>query len=301
MRKLLNRVACAALTFSLGLGVHSIRGIKKISTSPPLNNQPTQSGKPVMIEERLSFGDLLTDDEALEYNGYRIETKFKNVTLDKMTDKDPGYIVLSEGGNQILKIDAMLYQLSAQNIGFGLFSFIGNSNQQIAISEDHGRGGRQWIMDVSNKPRLIFDGEAWGVGRESDDSEIRDVDGDGIFELSLPITDFYSFMDKMAVGNVPLPMITFKYDPQKRQYFPANYVLDLDEPKPPEIPLDGNDLYFRSRVLDHMLTLIYQGKRQQAWQYFNSTYNLDDKKEIERRVKTILQNQPVYKYIYRNQ
>lgn len=300
MRKLLIRVACAALTFSLGLAIHNIRYLTKPLASPSVNNQPPQSRKPVVIEERFSFGDLLTDREALQYNGYRIETKFKK-TSDEMTDRDQGYIVLSKRGNQILKIAAMLYQPSAQNIGFGLFSFLANRDQQVAISEDHGRGGRQWIMDVSDKPRLIFDGEQWRVGRESDDCEVRDVDGDGIFELSLPITDFYSFMDKMAVGNVPLPMITFKYDSEKRQYFPANHLLDLDEPKPPEIPMEGKELYFRSRVLDHMLPLIYQGQRQQAWQYFNSKYNLDDKKEIESRVKAILRNQPVYKYIYKNQ
>ena len=32
--------------------------------------------------------------------------------------------------------------------------------------------------------------------------------------------------------------------------------------------------------------------------YFYAAYHLDDKKEIERRVKDILRDQPVYKYIY---
>jgi hypothetical protein len=43
-------------------------------------------------------------------------------------------------------------------------------------------------------------------------------------------------------------------------------------------------------------------KRVKAWppSIFNHDYQLADKPEVERRVKTILQKQPTYKFIYKN-
>jgi hypothetical protein len=292
------------VTFSIGIGIYTILrsrllpkpAVAEVSNLP--SHEPPASSS--TDDEWTSFEDLLTDDERMEYNGYLIETRYKSVKFYEQQMADQGYVVLSQDDKVIRSFDGNAYHPLGNITKSGLFSFLGLNEKQLAISQDVNRGGVQWIVDLSPTPRVIFDGVAWGIGREAADCEVKDLDGDGIFEITLPITDFYSFMDKMAVGNVPLPMITFKYDPNKAEYFPAMYVFDLDQPKPPDI-LRGNDLYFRSRVLDHMLDLIYKGKRRQAWQYFHTTYNLSDKKEIEQRVQNILSRQPIYKYIYKNQ
>ena len=54
-------------------------------------------------------------------------------------------------------------------------------------------------------------------------------------------------------------------------------------------------------ALETLLALIYVGKQSEAWELYNRSYSLDDKEEIRRRVKTILNRQPVYKFIYNPQ
>lgn len=303
MRKLLIQILCATVTFSIGIGIYTILRFRLLPkpavaevSSPPSHESPTS---PSADHDPTTFDDLLTDDERTEYDGFLIETRYKSVKFYDQQTQDQGYVVLSEDKRLIRSFDGKAYHPLGNITRFGLFSFLGSNQKQLAISQDVNRGGVQWIVDLSPTPRVIFDGVAWGIGREAADCEVKDIDGDGIFEIILPITDFYSFMDKMAVANVPLPTITFKYDMNEGEYFPAVYASFLEQPNAPDI-LKGNDLYFRSRVLDHMLELIYKGKRRQAWQYFNTTYDLSDKKVIERRVKNILNQQPIYKYIYKN-
>jgi hypothetical protein len=302
VRKLLIRLACVAITFGLGLTLHQFKSAQNIKLSPVNVNTPqTQLKSPEHqpIDDRFTLADLLTSEQNVAlFNGYLIEKRYRNGDDSFFGIQE--YVAISKNGMKPLIFDAKIDHPQGNTADFEWVSLLGSSAHQLAISQEVGRGGAQWIVDLSAEPRVIFDGEAWRVGREADDCEIEDLDGDGVFEIIVPITDFYSFMDKMAVSNVPLPRITFKYDPHKRRYFPASHTLGLDQPKPRDIPRDGNDFYFRSRVLDQMLELIYKGKRQQAWQYFNTTYNLNDKKEFERRVKDILRDQPIYKYIYKN-
>lgn len=301
MRKLLIRILSVAVTFSIGVGIYNLR--PSLVPEPPVVESPSPPAPELLSQSPAdnwtSFSDLLTEGNRLEYNGYLIETNYKRV--GDMQYRDQGYVMLSKHRRLIRSFDGMAYHPVGSTAGFGLFSFLGTNEKQVAISQDIPRGGAQWIVDLSHTPRIIFDGIAWDVGRESDDCEVKDIDGNGTFEISLPITDFYAMMDKMAVAAIPLPMITFEYDLSKKKYVPINHLLNQ-----PSIPLEpdqsdkSDEHLMRATILAHVLELIYQGKRDQAWQDFNATYNLDDKKEFERRVKAILSKQPVYKYIYKN-
>ena len=128
-----------------------------------------------------------------------------------------------------------------------------------------------------------------------------DLDGDGVKEISAPITDFYSFHDKVSMSQVPLPTIIFKYDPANGEYLPANVhflTYSLDEANERD-ELDSTDPTFvRATVLHRLLVYVYAGREKEAWEFYDRTYKLDDKEEIRRRVKSILRNQPVYKFIY---
>ena len=304
MRKLLIRILCATVTFPIGVGVYEILhpspGPKPsvLEVSNPLSPEPQASPS---TDDWTSFDDLLTDDESMEYNGYLIEKRYKNVKFYDQRTQDQGYVVLSQDDKVIRSFDGKAYHPLGNITTFGLFSFLGTNEKQLAISQDVNRGGVQWIVDLSPTPRVIFDGVAWGIGREAADCEVKDLDGDGTLEISLPLTDFYSFMDKMSVAQCPLPMITFKYDRARKKFLPINHFQNKSETSG-ELDADkkSDQFYVRSTILDHMLELIYRGKRRQAWEYFHTTYNLSDKKEIEQRVKNILNQQPVYKYIYKN-
>ena len=148
---------------------------------------------------------------------------------------------------------------------------------------------------------MIFDGPRWAVGREGDDIGVVDLDGDGVYEITVPIADFYELQDKMSMSQIPLPVIIFKYDPFRGRYLPANsrfkgYAL---EGTTTSADIGTEDqLQHRSIVLHTTLALIYAGKRKDGWRYFNQSYKLEDKEEIRRRVRAILIKQPVYKFIY---
>lgn len=105
----------------------------------------------------------------------------------------------------------------------------------------------------------------------------------------------------MAIAQIPLPSIIFRYDKVKGEYFPANETFAsgsaTSAPQSDELNT-ANELYYRSRVVANVLSLVYSGKREDGWRYFQSIYNLADKKETEGRIKNILQSQPVYRYIY---
>ena len=309
MKKLLTRIGCAILTFSIGVGVNGLTFSDKDYPQAVVAEVQTptvaESRSPIPVDDWTSFSDLLTDEETVHYNGYVIERRYKDLQLADWLYRDQGFVVVSKNGKHVVSFDELAYHPLGNITEFGLFSFLGSDIKQLAISQSVPRGGMQWIVDLSSRPRVIFDGDLWRVGRDDADCLVEDLDGDSVFEISLPITDFYALMDKMAMSDIPLPTITFKYNSAQRKYLPANHFL---RPLPELFPSDADIIAAQeetsglrggSIVINNLLTLIYAGKREQAWRYFNATYNLADKKEIERRVKAILRDQPVYKFIYK--
>lgn len=166
------------------------------------------------------------------------------------------------------------------------------------------RGGRQWIVSLAPRFRVIFDGKELGVGREPEDLSAIDLDHDGVFEVVAPVTDFYAFHDKMSMSDIPLPYIVFKYNPAEETYLPANsiyrvYGIENLEEVPTVDPSLRNEFHHRGAVLNNVLIHIYAGDETHAWNYFDQHYQLDDKEEIRRRVKEIQRTQRVYNLIYK--
>jgi hypothetical protein len=255
------------------------------------------------------IGDVLFDDDRLSYNGYAVERRHKKIRYDyppKMRSRSSwfgvSYAVIGRKARVLAKFDDNIYfGMGGNNIRFGLFSFLGGPTRQLVISQDIFRAGTQWVISLSPRPHIIFDGPKWAAGREGDDMRIIDLDNDGVYEITVPITDFYDLQDKMSMSQIPLPEIIFKYDPRKRSYRPANslfqgYLLQGLKDSTDVDMLDETN--HRSIVIGTTLTLVYSGRRTEGWKYFDRTYKLKDKEEIRRRVKSILVRQPVYNFIY---
>ncbi|HVS81602.1 MAG TPA: hypothetical protein VHE60_07690 [Pyrinomonadaceae bacterium] len=214
---------------------------------------------------------------------------------------DVTYAVLKRKGIVLAKFDDNIYFGMGNDTRFGLFSFLDGPTKQLVISQDIFRGGTQWIISLSPQPRIIFDGPDWAVGREGDDMRTIDLDHDGVFEISVPITDFYDFQDKLPIARIPLPEIIFKYDARAMKYVPANPFFEsyaLHGISDLEVEKSTDEFDQRAMALENLLAFIYVGKQNQAWDFYNRSYNLSDKEEIRRRVKAILIRQPVYKFIY---
>jgi hypothetical protein len=156
---------------------------------------------------------------------------------------------------------------------------------------------------LSPRFRVIFDGQAVGVGREGFDLSAQDLDEDGVYEIIAPITDFYQLEDRLYIAAIALPDIIFKFDRAKQRYLPANPIFkNRVFERLGQVPhLDDTDaLNFehRSVALSNLLIHVYAGKQKRGWEAYEKDYKLKDKIEFKRRIKAILKDQPVYKLIY---
>jgi hypothetical protein len=254
--------------------------------------------------------DFFVGQDRSAYQGHTIQRRLRKALLeypdsDSSTKQwvDVAYVNVKKAGKVAGTFDANIYFGLGNSADFGFFPFLGGATKQLFISQDVPRGGRQWIVSLSPRFKVIFSGHELAVGREASDLGAIDLDNDGVYEVIAPITDFYAFQDKMSMSNIPLPDIIFKYRPTKEKYLPANsifknYLLEgLVEVPRPDRTLQ-NEFEHRSASLSNLLTYIYLGEEKQGWDFYDKHYELDDKEEIRRRVKEILRDQPVYNLTY---
>lgn len=307
MAKLLSLLMLGVIALLVSCGKHGMPNVAQKKVSPVAYPTSLESATPADTE--LWPSDSIIEQDHLTLNGYTIEKRFRKGRVDYgQGDKivvDVAFVVIKKGKRLVATFDAGLASPLGNAAGFGLFPFLGGDTQQVFISEDLPRGGCQWIVSLSPRLRVIFDGSALGVGREGPDVRAVDLDHDGVYELLALMTDFYWLQDKFYMAAIPLPWIIFKYDSATQTYLPANQffkpraledltgVPDLDA-------TSSNEVEHRSAVLSNLLTYVYVGDERRGWETFEADYKLKDKAEMRRRVKAILKRQPAYGFIYRS-
>lgn len=317
--KLLSLLILGALTLLTACGKSETTRVLEASptASPnslasPTPNKPFSPSPalPTLTDLEKRPADFFVDGNHLSVQGFTFQkrrrkdrTDFYEQGKDPRNWVDTEYVVVTKGKQVVEKFDAGVDHPHGNSANFGLFPFLGRGSRQVFISEDLPRGGCQWIVKLSPRFRVIFDGQALGVGREGPDLSAGDLDGDGVYEIIAPITDFYQFQDKLYIGAIPLPDIIFKYDSAKQKYLPANPIFkDRVFERLVEVPeLDKDDSFnfqHRSVVLSNLLIHVYAGEQKRGWEGYEKYYKLEDKAEMKRRVKAILRDQPVYKLIY---
>ncbi len=254
--------------------------------------------------------NFFVDGDQLSVAGFTFEKRirkehdhFYEQHNDPRNLVDIEYVIVKKGKRVVAKFDAGIGHPLGNWTSFGLYPFLGGDSRQAYISTDVRRGGCQWVVSLSPRFRVIFDGQALNVGREAFELSAIDLDNDGVSEIIEPITDFYQLQDKLSISAIPLPDIIFKYDPAKERYLPANAVFKnrvfkrLDEVPNLE---EKDSLNFKhcAVVLSNLLIYVYAGEQMQGWETFEKDYKFADKTEMKRRVKAILRDQPVYKFIY---
>lgn len=304
------RLIAASLIFAIAVIGAANLPLKSDNTGANESGPTLQPG--LVQQERAKaiwIGDVLFNDDSLSCNGYLVKKQKKKVRYDYPAEMqsrpswiDVSFAVLKHKGRILATFDNRIYSGMGNSIRFGLFSFLDGSTKELVVSQDIARGGTQWVLSLSPRPHLIFDGPRWAVGREGDDMRIIDLDHDGVFEITVPITDFYSFQDTLPISRIPLPEIVFKYDNRAMKYLPANPLFEsyaLKGVTNGEVEKTADEFDQRARALERLLPSIYVGKESQAWNTYNQSYVLSDKEEIRRRVKATLSRQPVYKFIYK--
>jgi hypothetical protein len=240
-------------------------------------------------------------EDHLSFKNFELLKRHKKVRIDFSNRPiDVSFAQLRQDGKIVMSFDG-LYHPMGNETQFGLFNLLGNEKSQLVVEQAVWKGGRHWIIDLSDDhARTIFDSHDWGAGRE--DFCQFDLDGDGQVEVAKPITDFYG-LAKFPMSMKPLPFIVFRYDSKAKRYIPANdqfrsYSLsDL----PTQIgSANAEDWYAQSAVVSVLLDYVFAGQREKGWAHFEKNYQSEDKSEMREEIQGILNRQPVYQFLYRS-
>lgn len=247
------------------------------------------------------------------YLGYTIEKRLRKVSLEYPDETsspsasvDVAYIRVKKEGKALRKFDADVYFGAGNSVDFGFFPFLGSGLDQLFISQDRFRGGRQWVVSLSPRLKVIFNGDEWAVGREAWDLAAVDIDNDGVYEISAPTCIFYGFAD-LSPGATPLPTIIFKYTAKVGRYMPANPRFSDDllagvEDRKKGVTLIGDPIEnskHLSKVLSIVLDYTFAGREKEAWTFYEHAYKLPNKGNIKKSIQAELKHSPVYTFIYR--
>lgn len=251
------------------------------------------------------FSSFFVNVDSIAYGEYEI-ARLHKVVRDKPSglDMPVTYAVLKSKGKVIATFDGGVYYPLGNTTEFGFASLLGGETKQLVISEAAPRDGRHWIIDVSSDGATLFDSHDWDLGRE--DVCVHDFDGDGIAELSMPTTAFWGF-ESISHADSPMPGVVFKFDAKSRKFLPDKYAFsrgltdieeDIEAIDPNEKPQEGFAGRYLAVRLDIFLRYVYAGRERDGWSFFEKFYNLDDKKEIEQKIKATLEKEPVYRFVY---
>lgn len=259
------------------------------------------------IEESELLDDYFVKEDSLSLNDYNIVKLKKKIKLEYPLEMksapisvEVSYAILKKR-NKSLKVFDGVYSGAGNATDFGLFPFLGKDSKQLAVSQTVPRGGRHWIIDLNSNTRVIFDSRDYEVGRE--EFSVVDLDKDGTYEIYFPVTKFYPF-ENLAMAEIPLPTVIFKYDETVKKYLPANrkfqdYLLDGIDEEIKKLDKDSNG--YLSNRLKIVLRYIYAGKKKEAWEFFDKEYNLSNKEKIRTEIKFILKNEKIYQNIYKTE
>lgn len=272
---------------------------------PVTHSQKQRQPKEIWI------GDVLSDDDTLSYNGYVLHKRHRRVRYDYPRQAhepsswiDVSYAVLKHKGRILKKFDDNIYFGMGNDTRFGLVSLLGGPSKQAVVSQDVPRTGTQWVITLFPHARVIFDGPKWGAGREGDDMQIIDLDNDGDYEITVPLTLFYGFSEWVPTGNTPLPTAIFKYDRKAREYVPANpkfqdYLLKRIDNKKRGISPPEDRINHITGILPIVVDYIFAGKEKEAWTFFDASYKLPDKKSLKAKIKVTVRGSSFYRSIYK--
>lgn len=264
----------------------------------------SSTAKPELSDKRIELKQFLDFDsgDSVSINGYRALKRRKSARIAEYPKPiDVTYAVVTHNGRLLSRFDgfAGVYHPMGADTDFATFPFLPNGPKQLLIEQTEWRNWTHWIVSFSPRYRVLFDGKRWGVNREL---MYGDIDGDGTYEISQAVTAF-AFFEDLTNATSHLVDVVFKYDAKRREYLPANQLLQsysLAGINDVIKALDKSDAHkFESDVLLIVLRYIYAGKRNEAWSFYNREYNLPDKERLRARILATLRDEPVYRFLYR--
>lgn len=253
-------------------------------------------------DKTLNISDYYTQEDSLEYKGYVIRKIAHKEKPEGLTEAVVTDAVIQKNGKTLLKFDGIYYGLGNAT-DFGLFPFLGENEKQLVVSHTIPRGGAHYVIDFSPDPKVIFNSESFEIFGE--DFGIKDIDSDGIYEISL-VKSVYYF--NFASSETPFTRIIFKFDNQTEKFLPANHKFPEFKHKEIDDQIkrfnESKDKRF-SDVLGLTLTYIYAGRENEGWKFFDENFapddwalgKVEDKEQTKEKIKAALKKEAIYKFI----
>ena len=261
--------------------------------------------------EEVSVTDSFVEGDELTHEGYTVRRREKKVRSEFPPEsQEPApwdavsYAVLERDGKVVASFDGGIHNGGLNSTSFGLFPFLGGGAKQFIISQDAPRGGRQWVVSLSPRLRVVYDGAAFGTGREADDMGVGDLDGDGVYEITVPDCGLYGFKGwVLAPMQTPLPTVIFKYDARAGKYLPANELFQADllkevAERAARVAGPEDRTQHLADVLAVVAGYVFAGREREAWAFYEASYALPDKPEVRREIEEALRARPVYRFMY---
>ena len=279
------------------------------SNKTPSQQLPATATSRVWPESRPLDLELI-DADRLAYHGYLVKRLYKIVKVDnwqnwreRAKSLEVSYAALVHNGKVLTRFDDGVYHPIGNSTNFGLFSLLGVHTKQLLVAQSIWRSSSYWLVNLAADSQVIYRSQEWSISTEP----IRavDADHDGVDEILQHVPAFYALQDKLAISQIPLPEVIFKYDAQAAKYLPANtlhkdYLLrDIEESKRISEPSKTNFQHLAD-VLNVTLRFVYAGEEKEGWLFYDRVYQLPDKEEVRVRVLALLKDEPVYQFIYKN-
>ena len=314
----LYRTLCLLLAFAIGVAATCIT----IAVRHRFRNNPTNSSnkkesqrlpgaapRRVWPEPRRLDLELI-DADRLAYSGYLVKRLYKTVKVDdwqegreRPTTLEMSYATLIHNGKVLARFDDGLYHPMGNSTAFDLSSLLGGYTKQLVVVQSIWRVGSYWIVNLAPRFQVVYRSGEWGVTSEA--IYAVDLDDDGVDEIVQPVTAFYALQDKVAISQIPLPEVIFKYDTRAAKYLPANtlhknYLLrEIEESTQKIREASKNSFDHLADVLNVALRFVYAGEEREGWALYDKVYQLPDKEEVRSRVLAVLKDEPVYQFIYK--
>jgi hypothetical protein len=266
--------------------------------------------------------ELFIKEDQINYNGYAVTRSFVKWREPPFGDSRT---TIRRGSKELARVNGCCFRESTR---FALLPLLGGDGKQLLV-EAYSGGGHcctsYHIYDLTDRFRMLFDGDDYTADDVGYEMRMVDIDKDGVYEFVQNVMNFDYFWTGHA-GSI-FPEVVFAYDSAAGEYLPANrkfasYLLQDISDKERIVErlnennasltrvIDGRgsektlaDLRFRvsyfHAVVDVMLTYVYAGKREEGWSFFEKNYRLRDKEELRTNLGARLKTSQIYTFIYR--
>lgn len=271
-----------------------------------IQNNTEQSDQEIVLDkkEELGIEESFVEKDSLKIKNFelkKVKTKKKIEGYKRIADLENA--VLFENGKQVKVFEGTEHPLG-NDIDFGLFSFASDGNNQIIISDTSNRYEREWIIDLSNGYKLLFDSGEYDIYDTG--LAVVDQDDDGVYEITAIKTDYLFGFPNLYI---PRNRIIFKFDKQIQKFLPTSHKMQDFTMKDLAESLERFEQDEEKRfsdVLNITLKYIYAGKEPEGWEFFDKNFvpdvqtfpiKVENKEQAKAEIIKYLSKNPIYQFI----